>query len=678
MGVLAPWFLLGLTAVGLPLYLHLLRRNSSTPQPFSSLLFFEPRTLRSVRHRRLRYLLLLALRLALLILVALAFARPFINRPVALAGTDRLQLLLIDRSFSMRAGSRLEDAKGAALAVLARRGLTGRAQVMAFSSRLQVLTPVSTDAATLRSAVSGIEADDSRGNYGEVLNAVREASGSVQTPIEVHLFTDLQQSNLPSNLEELALPEGVTLVLHRIVEGNEPNWTVESVSAPRQLWGSVKQIKPAQVQAIVAGFGTSAADRTVSLIVNGRSVASQAVHVPASGRVSVSLALPTVPYGFSRCEVRIDAADVLPEDDGYRFAIERSDPQQALFVHAPADTRSPRYFGDALAAADGAAFDLQSVSVAQAAVLTLKPYAFVVLSNPAALPPALESELQRYLRAGGSVLMALGTGVAARVPVLGEAIAETRNYSAGFADGRERFIGVGDIEPSQSWAGDAALWSGVKFFYAQRVDEANAQVVVRLTDHTPLLLERRVGEGRVLVLTSGLDGLTNDLPLHPAFVALVAQLAGRLSALPQDDGVRVVDSMLQLHSAEEHGAAAGAGVEVIDPAGRRPLSLTEAASAPSVRLSQAGFYQLRLASGRQQLIAVNVDPRESDLALIPEETLALWQRRPAAQPVAASAAPPSARQPYPLWWFILLLALLAALAQSWVAARHLDTRREQT
>jgi hypothetical protein len=678
MGVLAPWFLLGLTAVGLPLYLHLLRRNSSTPQPFSSLLFFEPRTLRSVRHRRLRYLLLLALRLALLILVVLAFARPFINRPVALAGTDRLQLLLIDRSFSMRAGSRLEDAKDAALAVLARRGLTGRAQVMAFSSRLQVLTQVSTDAATLRSAVSGIEADDSRGDYGEVLNAVRAASGSVQTPIEVHLFTDLQQSNLPSNLEELALPEGVTLVLHRIVKVNEPNWTVETVSAPRQLWGSAKQIKPAQVQAIVAGFGTSAADRTVSLIVNGRSVATQPVHVPASGRVSVSFALPTVPYGFSRCEVRIDAGDVLPQDDGYRFALERSDPQQALFVHGPADSRSPLYFGDALAAADGAAFDLQSVSIAQAAVLSLKPYAFVVLSNPAALPPTLESELQRYVRAGGSVLMALGTAAALRVPVFGQSVQETRNYSAGFADGRERFIGVGDIDASQSWAGDAALWSGVKFFYAQRIDEANAQVVVRLTDHTPLLLERRIGEGRVLVLASGLEGLTNDLPLHPAFVALVAQLAGHLSSLPQDSGVRVVDSMLQLHSAEEHGAAAEAGVEVIDPAGRRPLSLTEAASTPSVRLSQAGFYQLRLASGRQELIAVNVDPRESDLALIPEDTLALWQRRPAAQAAVAAASLPSARQPYPLWWFILLLALLAALAEVWVAAGHLDTRREQT
>ena len=42
MGFLAPWFLAGIVAVGLPLWLHLLRQYRSTPQPFSSLMFFEP------------------------------------------------------------------------------------------------------------------------------------------------------------------------------------------------------------------------------------------------------------------------------------------------------------------------------------------------------------------------------------------------------------------------------------------------------------------------------------------------------------------------------------------------------------------------------------------------------------------------------------------------------------
>ena len=83
MGFLAPWFLAGLATVGLPVYLHLLRRHATTPRPFSSLRFFERRQQSSIRHRRLRYLLLLSLRLALLVLLVLAFANPFVNRMAA-------------------------------------------------------------------------------------------------------------------------------------------------------------------------------------------------------------------------------------------------------------------------------------------------------------------------------------------------------------------------------------------------------------------------------------------------------------------------------------------------------------------------------------------------------------------------------------------------------------------
>src|SRR6266849_3303601 len=57
MGFLAPWFLAGLAAVGLPVYIHLLRRQTTTPRPVSSLMFFERGIQSSIRHRRLRYLL---------------------------------------------------------------------------------------------------------------------------------------------------------------------------------------------------------------------------------------------------------------------------------------------------------------------------------------------------------------------------------------------------------------------------------------------------------------------------------------------------------------------------------------------------------------------------------------------------------------------------------------------
>src|ERR1700675_3129113 len=65
----------------------------------------------SIKHRRLRYLLLLSLRALLLLLLALAFANPFINRTAAGMNGEKLQLLGVDNSFSMRAGTRLGDAK---------------------------------------------------------------------------------------------------------------------------------------------------------------------------------------------------------------------------------------------------------------------------------------------------------------------------------------------------------------------------------------------------------------------------------------------------------------------------------------------------------------------------------------------------------------------------------------
>src|SRR5579863_6738089 len=126
MGLFAPWFLAAAVAVGVPLYLHLLRRHSRTPHPFSSLMFFEPRTQSSIRHRRLRYLALLTLRMLVLLALALAFANPYIYRSAASSSGEKLMVIAIDNSLSMRAGTRLDDAKREAQSVLASRNAAER------------------------------------------------------------------------------------------------------------------------------------------------------------------------------------------------------------------------------------------------------------------------------------------------------------------------------------------------------------------------------------------------------------------------------------------------------------------------------------------------------------------------------------------------------------------------
>src|SRR5580704_947456 len=174
MGFLAPWFLAGLAALGLPVWLHLLRKHKTTPLPFSSLMFFEKRTQSSIKHKRLRYLLLFALRTLLILLIVLAFAHPFVTQRIPpRTRSNEITVLAIDNSLSMRAGTLLADAKQAAKSVVSGLHAGERAEVLAFGSRIQVMSEVTDDHATLNAAVDAIEPSDSRTSFAELSRSVR-------------------------------------------------------------------------------------------------------------------------------------------------------------------------------------------------------------------------------------------------------------------------------------------------------------------------------------------------------------------------------------------------------------------------------------------------------------------------------------------------------------------------
>ena len=211
--------------------------------------------------------------------------------------------------------------------------------------------------------------------------------------------------------------------------------------------------------------------------------------------------------------------------------------------------------------------------------------------------------------------------------------------------------------------------------------------MARLADGTPLLIDKQVGEGHVLLFASGFDNLTNDLPLSPGFVAFVDETARYLSGEERVSGARVVDSFVQLRNpvnqASGNAAAKGATVDIIGPDGKRPLSLKEAAAAESFQLARAGFYQIRFANGRDALIAVNPDRRESDLETIPDDVLKLWSGSAGtsgAEATGTAGTEPAAQAPNSvssLWWWIMLLLLVDALAESGLASRYLGTQREE-
>ncbi len=675
MGFLSPWFLAGVAAVGLPIWLHLLKRHKTDPKPFPSLMFFERREQSSVVHRRLDHILLFILRTAMLALLALLFANPFINRATPKASGKKLVVVAVDNSFSMRTTqngqSRLDRAKQEAMNVLSGIPATTAAEVVALSGTVQAMTQQTNDPTELRGAVAAIRPTDGRGSFGELARFTRTLAESSKMPIELHLISDLQKSAMPPGFTDLRLAGDTTLILHS-VGGEIPNWTVENVKAPTHVYDP----KRVRIQATIAGFGAPATKKTVSLWLNGKQAQSKQVDVPANGRAQVEFLELAASYGFNRCEVRIDSSDGLPGDDSFPFSVQRTDPKKILFVDNGRHPNAALYYRTALDSSTDAAFMLDVQRPETAATASLAGYAMVVLDDLGQLPPGLEENLQKFVTPGKSIFIVLGPASVAmtKVPVEGDPI-QAANYAS--RDG-ERFLSVSETDAGHPVFKGLERLEGVSFYQTVSVTPSkDDRILARLNNQTPLLIERQIGEGKALVFTSTFDNVSNDMPVHGAYwVPFVLQSATYLGGGGAEQPVNVaVDSYVELRTRESKNAAA----EVLDPDGKRALTLEEATNAKTYPLNREGFFDVKPANGQESLIAAHADRRESDFAPIPQETLDLWKATGSGDTGNPGNAGSTEQKttPWSLSPILLLLLLLVALAESAVANGYLRPQAER-
>jgi hypothetical protein len=246
---------------------------------------------------------------------------------------------------------------------------------------------------------------------------------------------------------------------------------------------------------------------------------------------------------------------------------------------------------------------------------------------------------------------------------------EEFNYTS--RDG-QRFQFAGSVDESHAVLSQVKRFQGVKFYrYAKLPVGPEDEILARLADGSPLLVERPMGAGRVLTLASSLDNIWNDLPVHPVFVPFVLETARYLSGLDQSLRQLSIDSVLEL------ARGRGAGIQVFDPQGERALSLADSAGGEDLRLTQLGFYELRRA-GATELAAVNADPRESNLRPMEADLVAMWEatgRNDATVPAEgkeALLAPP----PLKLWKLLLVLLVMLTLVESVIGNYHLKVQRE--
>jgi len=249
------------------------------------------------------------------------------------------------------------------------------------------------------------------------------------------------------------------------------------------------------------------------------------------------------------------------------------------------------------------------------------------------------------------------------------AIHETRSTSRDAG----RFETVATLDASHPSTHLAGNWAGVKVYRSVRVEPGTARVLAKLSDETPLLIEQLVGDGRTLVLTSTFDNVANDFPVHAGFVPFVDETAHYLARLDDRPANLTVGAYLDLRTGRE---PSGSAIEVFDPHGARAMTLAESTRAQNIQLTEEGFYEVRRPNRHNDLVAVNPDRRESDFAVIPPETLVLWQNTGQGARAQSTGGGEVERKPLDFWWFVMILVLALAVAESLVGNRHLAVDKE--
>ncbi len=661
MTLLAPAFLLGLLAVGVPIWLHRLSSANPNRQDFGSVMFLEPGEPRRVLAKKLQYLLLLALRIGVLALLALAFAGPALRGAVQnlVADTARLHVIVMDQSASMGHGERWQRAGTAVDAALGGFGAGDAVQLVAAGRVVEVVVDPTLDRDAVRSGVALLAPGPFALEYGQLMRSVDSLARGVELPVTVHLVTDAQRSALPPRFADLAPRTPLELVLHDVSAAPESN-----LSAAALAWSPVS----GDIVASVRSYAPQVAERTVTLRLNGAVAGEQRLSVEPGETARATFQGLQLASGANRVTAELAPADDLTVDDRRYLVVKRPQPRPVLMVGADGRGGGSPFFASALGTLAAQDYRVDAVAAAGLADRALEDYAFIVVTDAGVLNDDDAALLRSYVESGGALLMALARRSAGLVeaPVTGHEVGPLRDV--GRRDGE--FLAVGALErthPALARMDDVRRARFHRHVPVQPHD--GDRVLMRLDGGGPLLVEHTLGAGRAMLYGSSLDREFNDLPVQPVFVPMIAQLAAYLA------GDHQVSFEARLGAALSARAMGFAGAQVFAPDGGMALGIAGAGAGDDVLVDQVGFYEI-VGAGRAELVAVNVESAESDPASMTAAELAGWRDLgPGARQADADVSGMMEVPPTQLWPWILALLAALVLAESWIGNGHLGVRR---
>jgi hypothetical protein len=722
-------FLAALPLVAVPVIIHLLNRRRRKVIRWGAMRFLAEAATRRRRMWRVNDLLLMLLRAAVVTAIILALAQPLVRSGLFAPTGARDVIVVLDTSMSTgrttdsqtvfdREVERVADlvgrlGEGDMVRVLLASGspvwltpvpvAAGSEARGELLSRLRQIKPTLASADMLRAVQEAVQAEPATRGASRLITVVTDgqAYGWKAEAVEAWRRLAEARSKAESPTEVCVVNVG-----DRVPAG--ANLAVESLVASRSI---AAPGQPLMLTATVRNRGTAPADGGLLAWSAGDSslgVSSLKRLVPGES-TTVSVEHHAGASGTSELQCRIEQRDVLDLDNTGRFVLQILDQVPILVVGAPAQSdRAACDTGYLLLALgydrEGQARSWKStfrpvcIPAAELAKAQLGDYWCVILSGAGDVPADLRARLLSYVQRGGGLWIAAGDvidqatfnrvyfdGEAALSPLaLGEPVGQVADYEHGSI-----------INPPATIHPATALLSDTKrldldrarvfrrYRFIRRPTDRDVSVLLTAGQGEPLVVEKQLGRGRVIVQGLPLGVRWSNLPACQAFVPLIHEWLWYLSesSAPRRNVASGEPLVVSVPASEQVMArVTGPTVQATPVVPRKSADRNEFIFE---RALVPGRYVMTLAAAGQPERTVPFDVRrdveESDLTPLSAgqmEILAtVGGMQFLADPLATQSTigkePVSSR---PVWWW-LLVGLLAVMAVELVLAWRLTTRR---
>lgn len=643
MNFLYPSFLFGLLAVSVPIAIHLFNFRRTRRVFFTNVALLRTVQTETKSFRRLKHWLILACRCLFLVCLVLAFAQPFIPSKNKM-GLSRqgITSFYVDNSYSMqneRNEKRYLDAaigKLDELLTLFRNATSLQLLTNDFSAAEQQAGT----SESVRDRVTGIRFAHTPRTLETVYRRQRNLLSSLNPGGRNQLFwfSDFQKSTT-GDLSSLKIDTTDRLFIVPMDAQSNRNIYVDSVwlSSPfiremqnnslnvRLINGGRESIKNLPIRLYLDDAQTSTASATIPP--GGTSLSTGGVSTGgASTGATVSLNFNVTTKGYHRGRIVFEDFPIT-FDNQYFFVIEASPAVRVLHLFgqkSPVDYVQAVYGNDSLFVRRS--FNAQNFDVGQ-----LKETDLVVLEGVGQVTGTLRTELERFVRQGGSLtiippftpdvasygpfLSALGVGGLQAIPQL----TGTALPLVPVADPDRRNPFFSDVF-QQSYQSESLNMPSAAPVWRWSAGER----LLTLREGSPLLTQSRTGggtgaPGRVYMLANPLASQYGNLAEHALFVPVMYRMAA-LSVRAQRTAYSFDDNLISVpvnNPSERAVYKLKRGKLEIIPVQRIVnnqllLELPKSSELAAGQEIEAGYYELQNGQGKtERLLAFNHGNQES-------------------------------------------------------------------